>query len=152
MSVTEEGTMIWREAGEEGRLREGESWGEREFGEVELSDKRLEQRLKRLANEFSQQPQAPINQASEDWAATKAAYRFFENPKASAKKIFAAHRAKTVQRMAGQSVVLAIQDTTYLNYSHHPQTSGLGPIGDSRSDAQGLIMHGTLVVTPDGLP
>jgi hypothetical protein len=147
--------MIWRE-GEEGKLREGESegesWGEHEFGEVELSDKRLEQRLKRLANEFLQQPQAPINQASADWAATKAAYRFFENPKAAAKKIFAAHRTRTVQRMEGQSVVLAIQDTTYLNYSPHPQTTGLGPIGDSRSDAQGLILHGTLAVTPEGLP
>ena len=90
--------MIWRE-GEEGSLREGErdaeSWGEHEFGEVELGDKRLEQRLKRLANEFSQQPQAPINQASADWAATKAAYRFFENPKAAAKKIFAAHRTRS---------------------------------------------------------
>src|SRR5262245_19195944 len=49
-------------------------------------------------------------------------------------------------------MVLAIQDTTYLNYSHHPQTRGLGPIGDSRSDAQGLIVHSTLVVTPEGLP
>ena len=54
--------------------------------------------------------------------------------------------------MEGQSVVLAIQATTYLNYSPPPQTTGLGPIGDSRSDAQGLILHGTLVVTPDGLP
>src|SRR5262245_33034910 len=147
--------MIWR-GGEEGSLREaereGESWGEREFGAVELSDKRVERRLKRLANAFLQQPQAPINQASEDWAATKAAYRFFENPKASAQKIFAAHRIRTVQRMEGQAVVLAIQDTTYLNYSQHPQTTGLGPIGDRRSDAQGLILHGTLVVTPDGLP
>jgi hypothetical protein len=129
-----------------------EGWGTVEFREVELGDKRLEQRLKILAEALSTRPQAPINQASEDWAATKAAYRFFANPKASEEKIFAAHRTSTVQRMRGQSLVLAIQDTTYLNYSHHPQTTGLGPIGDSRSDAQGLIMHSTLVVTPAGLP
>ena len=46
--------MIWGD-GEEGKPKEGESegtsWGECEFGEVELSDKRLAQRLKRLANE-----------------------------------------------------------------------------------------------------
>jgi Transposase Tn5 dimerisation domain len=47
---------------------------------------------------------------------------------------------------------LAIQDTTSLNYSQHPQTTGLGPIGDSRSDAQGLMLHSTLVVTSEGLP
>jgi hypothetical protein len=130
----------------------GESWGEAEFSGVDLGDKRLAQRLQKLADDFSTQPQAPINQASADWAATKAAYRFFENPHASAKKIFAAHRLRTSQRIEGQQVVLAIQDTTYLNYSHHPQTTGLGPIGDRRSDAQGLILHSTLVVTPAGLP
>src|SRR5262249_4099680 len=50
----------------------------------------------------------------------------------------------------GQPVVLAIQDTSYLNYSHHPHRQGLGPIGDSQSNAQGLIMHSTLIVTPGG--
>lgn len=138
---------------DEGETGRGEpTWGEQEFRAVELGDKRLEQRLKVVAEDLSARPQAPINQANADWAATKAAYRFFANPKVSEKKIFAAHRACTVQRMQGQPVVLAIQDTSYLNYSHHPQTRGLGPMGDSRSDAQGLIMHSTLVVTPAGLP
>jgi hypothetical protein len=123
-----------------------------EFREVELGDRRLEQRLKRLAENLAARPQAPINQASEDWAATKAAYRFFENAKVSEEKIFVAHRTNTVRRMGRQALVLAIQDTTYLNYSQHPQTTGLGPIGDSRSDAHGLIMHSTLIVTPAGLP
>ena len=147
--------MDWRDEREERAetCEPGEGgWGTGEFQTIELGDKRLEQRLKKLADDLSARPQAPINQASADWAATKAAYRFFENPKASEQKIFAAHRNCTVQRMRGQPVVLAIQDTTYLNYSHHPQTIGLGPIGDSRSDAQGLIMHSTLVVTPAGLP
>jgi len=137
----------------EGDAERGElTWGEREFRAVELGDKRLERRLKVVAEDLLARPQAPINQASADWAATKAAYRFFENPQATEAKIFIAHRDCTVQRMRGQAVMLAIQDTTYLNYSHHPQTRGLGPIGDSRSDAQGLIMHSTLIVTPEGLP
>ena len=147
--------MDWNAAFAEGEgdVERGEKgWGEREFKAVELGDKRLEQRLKVVAEDLSARPQAAINQASDDWAATKAAYRLFANPKASEEKIFAAHRTCTVQRLQGQPIVLAIQDTTYLNYSHHPQTRGLGPIGDSRSDAQGLIMHSTLVVTPEGLP
>ena len=147
--------MDWNAAFTEGKgdaERGEQAWGEREFRTVELGDKRLEQRLKRVAADLAARPQAPINQASADWAATKAAYRLFANPKASEQKIFAAHQECTVQRMQGQPIVLAIQDTSYLNYSHHPQTKGLGPIGDSRSDAQGLIMHSTLVVTPEGLP
>lgn len=140
--------MDW---GEERRESEGDveradvGWSEVEFGGIDLGDKRLEQRLKVIAEDLSARPQAPINQASEDWATTKAAQRFFENPKAAEDKIFAAHQECPV-RMHGQGLVLAIQDTTYLNYSSHKHVSGLGPIGDSRRDAQGLIMHSTLVV------
>ena len=119
---------------------------------MELCDNRLEQRLKVVAEELAARPQAPINQAREAWAATKAAYRLFANPKAAEEKIFAAHRTCTVQRVQGQPGVLAIQDTSYLNYRYPPRTRGLGPIGDSRSDAQGLMMHSTLAVTPEGLP
>lgn len=108
--------------------------------------------MKRVAEDLAARPQAPLNQASEDWAATKAAYRLFENAKVSAEKIFAAHGTNTVQRMSQHEVVLAIQDTTSLNYSPHPQTTGLGPIGDSRSAAHGLMLHSTLVVTAAGLP
>jgi hypothetical protein len=143
-------TLCTAGEGEPGRGEQ--TWGEIEFRAVALGDKRLEQRLQVVAEDLAARPQAPINQASADWAATKAAYRLFANPKAAEEKIFAAHRTCTVQRLQGQPVVLAIQDTTYLNYSHHPQTKGLGPIGDSRSDAQGLIMHSTLVVPPEGLP
>src|SRR5262249_49066226 len=118
--VVDENTAFIKD--EENAKREKQTWAESEFEEVALGDKRLEQRLKRLAHDFSERPLAPINQASEDWATTKAAYRFFENPKASEEKIFAAHRTCTVHRMRGQALVLAIQDTTYLNYSRHPQT------------------------------
>jgi hypothetical protein len=54
--------------------------------------------------------------------------------------------------MKGEEVVLANQDTSYLNYSKHKATTGLGPIGDKRSNPQGLVMHSTFAVTPKGLP
>ena len=127
-------------------------WSDRELSELELGDKRLESRARQVAEELSGKPEAPINQASEDWAATKAAYRFFDNDNASAQKILSPHQRRTVDRMRGEGVVLVIQDTTYLNYDAHEYVTGLGPIGDSRSNAQGLIMHSALAVTPAGLP
>jgi hypothetical protein len=54
--------------------------------------------------------------------------------------------------MSQESIVLAIQDTSYLNFSSHKKTRGLGPIGDSRSAAQGLVTHNILAVTAQGLP
>ena len=127
-------------------------WTEREFAEIELGDRRLERRTREVAEDLSSNPEAPINQASEDWAAAKAAYRLFDNDKISAEKILRPHQERTIQRMKGEAVVLVVQDTTYLNYSGYEDVSGLGPIGDSRSNAQGLIMHSALALTTGGLP
>lgn len=56
-------------------------------------------------------------------------------------------------RMKAHGVVLAIQDTTFLNYSHHPRTEGLGVLGGRKEFAQhGFGVHSTIVVTPQGQP
>jgi len=47
-------------------------------------------------------------------------------------------------------VVLAVQDTTELDYSHHPATKGLGTL--HRKKQQGMLMHTSLVVTPERIP
>ena len=84
-------------------------WSVRELSEIELGDRRLERRARRVAEELSQKPEAPINQASEDWAATKGAYRLFDNEKVSAEKILSPHRERTLERIRGESVVLVVQ-------------------------------------------
>ena len=116
-------------------------WSEQEFKRIALGDQRLNKRLKKLAEDLSAAPEAPINQASKDWAATKAAYRFFQNDKVTSEKILSAHRSRTWERIQHEPVVLAVQDTSYLNFSSHKQTDGLGPIGDSRSASQGIVTH-----------
>jgi hypothetical protein len=49
-------------------------------------------------------------------------------------------------------VVLAVQDTTSLNYSAHPATEGLGSIGTRSGGALGLIVHDTIAVAEGGVP
>jgi hypothetical protein len=39
------------------------------------------------------------------------------------------HREATQHRIGKEKIVLAVQDTTSLNYSTHPATHDLGPIG-----------------------
>ena len=124
-------------------------WSVREFDGIDLGDARLNRRLLTLAEAFGAQPQAPLNQASADWQDTKAAYAFFDNPQALPAEILLPHQQRTLERMAAHPLVLAIQDTTFLNYTHHPATTGLGPIGGGQ---RGLLMHSTLVATPQGLP
>ena len=61
------------------------------------------------------------------------------------------HYQATEARMGAHPVVLAIQDSTSLNYSAHPATTGLGTVGSS-IEARGLQLHTTLTLTPDGTP
>ena len=97
-------------------------WAAEEFEEVNLGDKRLDARLIKLCDRFSDSPESPINQACLDWAETKAAYRFFQNNKVEVGKMMAAHICKTAQRAKEHRTVLAIQDTSYFVYTNHPKT------------------------------
>lgn len=98
------------------------------------------------------QPSGPINQACEDWADTKAAYRFFDNDKVTPERIRAPHHQRAVERMVQHKQILAVQDTTFLNYTHHPQTEELGAIGNKKQHQHGFGMHSTLAVTTQGMP
>jgi cytochrome c oxidase subunit IV len=133
-------------------------WAAEEFAEVNLGDKRLDTRLIKLCDRFSDAPESPINQACVDWAETKAAYRFFQNNKVEVDKMLAAHRCKTAQRAKEHRTVLAIQDTSYFVYTNHPKTEGLGKMSLKKGKnvkniySNGLIMHTCLAVTTKGLP
>jgi Transposase DNA-binding/Transposase Tn5 dimerisation domain len=125
-------------------------WVSREFGGADLGDARRDARLVGLARALAERPEVSLPQALEDRAALKAAYRFFDNEDVNARDILAPHIASSVERMRGQPVILAVQDTTYIDYSGHRATEGLGPMNDK--DGWGLLCHGTLAFTPEGLP
>lgn len=133
-------------------------WADKEFSEVALGDKRLNARLVKLCNSFSEAPESSINQACEDWAETKAAYRFFKNDNVESRDIVDAHSRKTAIRASNYETVLAIQDTSYFVYTNHPNTKGLGLLGSSKGKkkkevpANGLLMHSCLAVTTEGTP
>ncbi|RME59962.1 IS4 family transposase [Candidatus Parcubacteria bacterium] len=127
-------------------------WIKEEFSGIDFRDERLNGRFYKVSTAFSVQPSAPINQACEDWAATKAAYRLFDNEKVEAEEILRVHQLRTVKRMQGYPLLLAVQDSTLLDYTSHPKKQGIGPIGTKEQQIKGLVMHSTLVFTPEGLP
>jgi hypothetical protein len=118
-------------------------WAAEELGEAQLGDKRLEERLLTLARDFYARPQANLPQACQSRAKTKAAYRFLEHDHTTLDTILAPHYAATVRR---------VQDTTSLNYSTHPATEKLGPIGSRKEGILGLLLHDTLAFTLEGTP
>jgi len=133
-------------------LNSAPNWCYEEFANIDLKDARLDSRCQTLAVAMSAQPNVPINQACEDWADTKAAYRFFDNDKVSSEHILSPHIQRTVERMGKHPLVLAVQDTSFLNYTHHPKTKGTGAIGTKKQKQSGFVMHSTLALTAEGLP
>ena len=68
------------------------------------------------------------------WWIIEAAYRLFDNGKASPEAIREPHTAGTVKRMvACGGPVLVAQDTVSFSYGEHPKTCGLGPIGSKHA-------------------
>jgi Druantia protein DruA/Transposase DNA-binding/Transposase Tn5 dimerisation domain len=127
-------------------------WTEEEFGRAPFFDARLKQRLYQLAADFFAQPGELIPQASQGSAAkTKAAYRFFKNPQVDMPKLLRPHIESTLERIRSHPVILAVQDTTTLNYTGHPP-QGVGSINNSQNSAVGLVLHDTMAFTPEGTP
>ena len=127
-------------------------WAEEEFGAAELGDERRKKRLLTIARDFYASPQANIPQACGSRAKTKAAYRFFEEKKNTMYQILTSHHETTLSRIKEQAVVLAVQDTTTLNYSTHPATQDLGLIASKQDGIIGLIVHDTVAFSVDGTP
>lgn len=125
-------------------------WAAEELEQAQLGDSRRKQRLIRIVEDLARQPGESVPQASRTKAATKAAYDFWNSPYIKPSDIQFAHREKTIQRVKQHNVVLAIQDTTDLNFSHHPATKGLGFLDNSTQI--GLKVHSTLVTSTQGVP
>lgn len=130
------------------------SWIEEELSLANFEDSRLNKRFKFIANELASNPAAPINHASTDWAATKAAYRFFDNDKVNQDNILEPHFLNTTLRSQSYKKLIVVQDTSMLTYNTHLSTGGLGSVGKRPNGYvnQGLILHASLVLTEKGLP
>lgn len=127
-----------------------QAWAAQELAYTDLGDPRRTRRLIQMVEDFAAQPGASVPQACGTRAKTKAAYRFWDDAEVTPDAIQASHLAHTVARAEPHGVVLAVQDTTELDYADHPHTTGLGPLENLWQN--GLKVHSSLAVSPDGVP
>ena len=101
--------------------------------------------------------------ACQDWANTKAAYRFFSNPRVEEGDILNGHFAATSGRFEqSDGPILVLQDTTEFSYQRRdPHAVGFTNSVNSGRDKDGrlrhhavcgILMHSSLAVTQEGLP
>jgi len=138
-------------------------WIEGELASCKFNDARHGTRLRKLLAQLSENIGGSIPWASQDWANTKAAYRFFSNPRISEVHILGGHFQATRERIAACSaVILMLHDTTEFTF-HRKDTAPVGILHKSytRKDKKGrplhytvcgILMHSSLAVTTKGLP
>lgn len=111
-----------------------------------------------MLEDAAAQPLASMPEAARSPAALKGGYRCLDNESVCPQGVLASHALAVWERMREgmaegsqlQQVVLAVSDTTSLNHSSHPATSGLGNIGQGQSSAQGFFLHSVVAFSEQG--
>jgi hypothetical protein len=123
-------------------------WIQTELRSADFGDERLTDRLVQIGDELGSSPAESIPGACEDWASTKATYRFCDNQSVEPTEILSAHKQAQHSRLSGIDELLVISDTTELVFPRHPSKEGLGDIGDSTIDLEGVKVHSTVGIHP----
>ena len=138
-------------------------WIDGEIDENVFRDARLGKRFRELLIRMGGGIGESIPLACQDWANTKAAYRFFANKRVHEGDILSGHFDATRARFeAARGTVLLLQDTTEFTYQRaRPELVGITKDINSGKDKKGryrhhtlcgILMHSSLAVTTDGLP
>ena len=138
-------------------------WSDQEVDERAFKDARLGRRFADLLKQLGYGMGGSIPFACQDWANTKAAYRFFSNTKVEEGDILSGHFAATRARYdASGGPILLLQNTTEFTYQRrNPHDVGFTKSINSGRDKEGrlrhhavcgILMHSSLAVTVDGLP
>lgn len=126
------------------------AWATTELATAALGDARRTARAAQVLRDLAERPGGSIPAACASDAATKAAYRLLDNAAVAPDAILASHVAATRARLRPEPLILALQDTTELNFTHHPALAGAGRL--HRPQQTGLLVHSVLAVTPEGVP
>lgn len=138
------------------------AWIDRECAGCNFADVRLQKRFRKLMEQMTDGVGESIPLACQDWADTKAAYRFFSNERVSEEEILQGHFEATGKRFkAIEGPVLILHDTSEFVYKRD-EDSCLGIISrpayakskerPERHTVRGILMHSSLAVTQEGLP
>jgi hypothetical protein len=139
-----------------------DAWIQDELSGCDLGDRRLNRRLGQLVKDLSSRIGKVIPFACQDWAATKAAYRFFDNAKVDEAAILEGHFQSTRSRFDETvGLMLVLHDTSEFSFQRerHEAIGKTRVVTTGRRDNRprkhticGVLMHSSLVVTPTGLP
>ncbi|MBW8848442.1 MAG: IS4 family transposase [Burkholderiales bacterium] len=155
--------MTKQQRGSSRQAEDNGAWVAGEVAGCQFHDARLGKRLGSLLHQLGGSIGGTIPLACQDWANTKAAYRFLSNDDVDEQAILAGHFQATRDRaQASAGPLLILQDTTEFSFKRDkPELVGFKGVTHSRRDKAGrpqphttcgILMHSSLAVTTQGLP
>ena len=127
-------------------------WAGREYGRSPHPDGRVRDRIVRMGRAWTRRPGESLPAIFPDRAGQTAAYRLLSNRGVRMEHILESHFEQTVERCRAERLVLAVQDTTVLNFDGLSKTSGLDGIGGGGKGSSGILAHAGVAVNAAGRP
>ena len=126
------------------------AWANHEFGKADIGDKRRTRRLVAIIAAAASQIGVAISSACGP-AGALAASRLFRRRESTIEAVLRPHIKRTGERCESYDRILAIQDTTVLDYTKHKSTRGLGPVATTEQ-SRGLLMHTVMAFSLNRTP
>lgn len=129
---------------------------ETEFSTLNLGDKRLNSRAKKLLCTMQRKLTTCVKRMHDCQKDMRQTYDFFSNPKVEGGRLLKPHCKQTIERVKQDesNYILSIQDSTTLNYSSHLAKTEIGRTGSSsnKKHLYGLFQHTALLVSNQNEP
>ncbi len=130
-----------------------DQWARTQLGALDCGDARRDERLVSLLGAIARRPAQSLPQQCEQDAPLKGAYRLLDCESVQPAQIMQSAAIATLDNLQSrqlQGVLLAVQDTTTLNFTTHAALKGRGPIGNN-DKTQGFHAHTTLLLGEEAL-
>lgn len=124
-----------------------EQWADETFSRAKLGDRRRTKRLIKFTASLANHIGQSIVQSLKTPADIEAAYRFTRNQAIDAAAIAEAGFAATAEHAKSYDCLLALEDTTSLEFTHQTVRAEMG-YTTSRKSATGLHAHSVLLFAP----
>ncbi len=128
---------------------EDTDWAYMEYCRSSYPDARVRELIISAGGRWADNPGKSVPEMFPQTAERKAVYRLLSNPRVKMEDILEPHKEAMVSRCRLENVVLAVQDTTTLNYTGLEDTRGLVKIGGG---GRGISAHVGLAITEGRRP
>ena len=129
-------------------LTDAEKWATETFSRANLGDLRRTKRLVKLTASLANHVGQSIVQSLKSPSDIEAAYRFTRNHAIDSQSIAEAGFAATAELAQSYDCLLALEDTTSLDFTHRTVRGEMG-YTTSRKSAKGMHAHSVLLFAPE---